>query len=123
MSNQVLAYAVGAGATIAAANAVKNSSALQDTITKGLKKIASSNFVKESIDKLTPYAKKAAPYAEKALSWVVALPTPAKAVLATGAVLTGLAANLIGHKGSENQGKILQKYEDKQTIQKALNNI
>ena len=116
MSNQTLALAAGTGATIAAANAVKNSSALQESITKGLKKIVSSEFVKEAIDTVAPYAKKAA-------SWVKALPTPAKVVVGAGAILTGFVSNIIAHKGSENQGKILQKYEDKQNIQKALNNI
>ena len=120
MSNQTLALAAGTGATIAAANAVKNSSALQETITKGLKKVVgaveSSNVYKKLEENIAPYTRKAA-------SWVKALPTPAKVVVGAGAILTGFVSNIIAHKGSENQGKILQKYEDKQTIQKALNNI
>ncbi len=114
MNNQALAFAAGTGATILATNAVRKSGALQETITKGLKKITSSNIVKETMDFVAPYAKEAA-------SWVKALPTPAKAVLVAGGLLTGFASQLVGAKGIANQGRILQKYEDKQAVTEALN--
>lgn len=114
------AIAAGVGATYAATNAVKNSSALQETITKGLKKVVgaveSSNVYKKLEENIAPYTRKAA-------SWVKALPTPAKVVLATGAVLTGLIGNMIQNKGLFDQGKIVQQYEDKQAIRKTLNDM
>ncbi len=115
-AKNALATTAGLAATVAATNAVKNSSALQETITKGLKKITSSDVFKQVYDNVAPYAKKAA-------SWVKALPAPAKIVLGAGAVITGLVVNAIQNKGIFNQGKIFQQYEDKQTVREALNNI
>ena len=114
------AIAAGVGATYAATNAVKNSSALQETITKGLKKVVgaveSSNVYKKLEENIAPYTRKAA-------SWVKALPTPAKVVLGAGTALACLIGNTIQNKVIFNQGKIVQQYEDKQTIREALNNI
>lgn len=115
-AKNALATTAGLAATVAATNAVKNSSALQETITKGLKKITSSDVFKQVYDNVAPYAKKAA-------SWVKALPTPAKVVLGAGTALACLIGNTIQNKGIFNQGKIVQQYEDKQTIREALNNI
>lgn len=114
------ALAAGVGATFAATNAVKNSSALQNSISSIAKKAANAIKETDTFKKLTELA---APYAKKAASWVKALPTPAKAVLATGAVLTGLIGNMIQNKGLFDQGKIIQQYEDKQAIRKTLNDM
>ena len=109
--------AVSVGAAKAVSKSETAQKAVQKVIQKGLDLVKNSNFSKDVLE----LAEKATPYLTKATKWVGALPTPAKAVLAAGAVVTGIASNLIRAKGMLNKGEINKEMEISAKLERQQN--
>ena len=107
---------VGLGATAALTAGVAKSKTTQNILTKGFQALKNTGFAKE----MGKMAAEFAPYAKKALVTLKALPGPAKAVLAAGAILTSIAVNRNQNKMMYQAGKIDQEYTDKAKLQKQL---
>lgn len=108
-----LTMAGGAAATAVATNAVKNSPKLQKVLTDFGKKIMDNKYVKQAAEELSPIAKKCSDYVKN-------LPKPAKAVLAAGALITGLTLESMASKKSFESGKNYQEHVDKAKVQDIL---
>lgn len=111
------ALAGGIAATAGATALTAKSKTVQSFLSKGAKAISNklkcSDTIKDIASEVTPYLKKGA-------EMFKALPTPAKAVLGAGLVLTSIVANQVHAKGIYEAGKIDQEYTDKAKLQKTL---
>ena len=107
----------GGALSVGAAAGVSKSKTLQDGLAHGFKKIANTNFGESFAKALKQTGNDLAPYAEKAIDWVVELPKPAKAVFVAGTFLTSAALRLVNNKYFVKMGQIDQKYTDRAKMQ------
>ena len=112
--------AAGISASVGGAAIVSKSKTAQKFIGNLATKFKNTNFAKKCTSGLKDVYETAKPYLEKAAKWIIALPKPAKAVLAAGVALTGIISNINRNKIMYDAGKLYQEYTDKAKLQKLI---